>query len=471
MKIKIFRRYILQTTKVLFWFGVGAVLGLFLFVSFAFIIFQKINTNVVYPGIIISGIDLGGKTPSQVSKIFAKKNENIGKTEFVFVSDVGAATVSASQIGYGYNEQLLAKQAISIGRSKNIFSDISLIFTAYLNGLRLQPSYHYLETQLLSVLSPTIESLRVDPVDAAFAFQDGKVTTFKQSSDGQEADLEAVKNKLTSQFTKIMFSDKPQTTTINIPIKILKPNITTEKVNNIGIKELIAEGVSFFQHSIPSRIYNVTLAAARLNGILIAPNEIFSFNKALGDISSFTGYKQAYIIQNGKTVLGDGGGVCQVSTTFFRAILNAGLPIVERNAHAYRVSYYEQNSPPGLDATIYVPSVDLKFKNDTGKYILVQTSIDPTIQKLTFSLFGTSDGRKVDLSEPIVTNRNPPLPTSYQDDPSLPKGTVKQIDFGAEGAKVSFTRQVTKDGNTIISDKFVSNFQPWRAVYLRGTRE
>ncbi|MEK7534062.1 MAG: VanW family protein [Patescibacteria group bacterium] len=471
MRIKIFRQYILSATKILFWFAIGAIFGLFLFVSFAFIIFQKINTNVVYPGVIIGGMDLGRKTPSQINEMFAKKNENIGKTDFVFVSDIGVATVSAAQIGYGFDQELITKQAMSIGRSKNVFSDISLIVTAYLNGIYLQEAHHYSEAKLLTALKPIVEKLHVDPIDAIFAYKNGKVTTFKQSLDGQEADLEAIKNKLESNFAKVMLLDKPQAIVINIPIKVLKPNITTEKVNNLGIKELIGEGVSFFQHSIPSRIYNVTLAAIRLNGVLIAPDAVFSFNKALGDISAFTGYKQAYIIQNGKTVLGDGGGVCQVSTTLFRAILNAGLPIIERHAHAYRVSYYEQNSPPGFDATIYSPSVDLRFKNDTGKYILVQTSIDLDTQKLTFSLFGTSDGREVVISEPVVANLTPPLPDTYQDDSSLPKGAIKQVDFAAEGAKVTFTRQVTKDGNTILSDKFVSNFQPWRAVYLRGTKE
>ena len=471
MKIKIFRKYFFQTAKVLFWFGVGAGLGLFFFVSFTFIIFQKINSNVVYPGVVISGIDLGGKTASQVNEIFAKKNEKIGKTKFTFVSDAGVATVSASQIGYGYDHDLISKQALSIGRSKNVLSNISLIFTAYVNGIYLQPAYHYSEDQLLSTLNPILEKLHVDPIDAVFAFQNGRVTTFKQSVHGKAADLIQVKNKLESQFKRVMFSGKPQTIIINIPIKILKPDITTEKVNSLGIKELIGEGISFFKNSIPSRVYNIALASTRLNGVLIAPNEEFSFNKALGDISGFTGYKQAYIIQNGKTVLGDGGGVCQVSTTLFRALLNAGVPIVERHAHAYRVSYYEQNSPPGFDATIYTPSVDLKFKNDTGKYILVQTSIDPNIQKLTFSLFGTSDGRQVVLSEPVVTNRTPPPSDTYQDDLTLPKGVVKQVDFAVEGAKVSFTRQVAKDEKVIISDKFVSNFQPWGAVYLRGTKD
>jgi vancomycin resistance protein YoaR len=249
------------------------------------------------------------------------------------------------------------------------------------------------------------------------------------------------------------------------------PKITTDKANNLGIKELIGKGTSLFQHSISSRIFNVTLAASRINGALIAPNEIFSFDQALGDVSAFTGYQQAYVIQNGKTVLGDGGGVCQVSTTFFRALLNAGLPITERHAHAYRVGYYEEDGLPGLDATVFVPSVDLKFKNDTGNYILVQTQIDPEILRLSVFLYGASDGRTVALTSPVVTNRVAHPPDLYQDDPSLPKGVIKQIDFSADGATVSFSRNVTKNGQKIISENFVSDYAPWQSIYLRGTKE
>lgn len=462
---------ILNIIKVFFWFLVGAFLGLFLFVSFAFIIFQKINANVVYPGIVVDTIDLSGKTEKEVKDLFAGKNEKIANSQFTFVSDAGIATVSASQINFGYDQSLLAKQAMEIGRSKDILSNISLIFQAYINDVRLEPAYHYSENQLLTILSPIISKLQIDPVDALFKFQNGRVTTFKPSQNGQAVDIEELKSKLESNFLKVMWLQKPQTITILIPIKTLKPNITTEKVNNLGIKEFIAEASSLFQHSIPNRIYNITLASSRLNGILIAPNEIFSFNKALGDVSAFTGYQQAYVIQNGKTVLGDGGGVCQVSTTLFRALLNAGLPIIERYAHAYRVGYYEQDSPPGFDATVYSPDVDLKFKNDTGRYILVQTSINPNINQLTFSLYGTTDNRQVVISKPTITNQTPAPPDEFQDDPTLPKGTVRQIDFKADGAKVTFTRQVTKNNKVIISDNFISNFRPWKAVYLRGTKE
>ena len=239
----------------------------------------------------------------------------------------------------------------------------------------------------------------------------------------------------------------------------------------MGIKELIGKGESTFFHSIPGRVFNVNLASSRIDGVLIAPGEVFSFNKTIGDVSSFTGYKQAYIIQNGRTVLGDGGGVCQVSTTFFRAILDAGLPIVERYAHAYRVGYYEQDSLPGIDATIFVPSVDLKFKNDTGHHILVQREIDLNNYSLKFYLYGTKDGRITTMSKPVITGQSAPPAPLYQDDPNLPLGQIQQTDFEAWGANVYFTRNVTKNGKTIISDKFTSNYRPWQAVFLRGTKQ
>ena len=277
--------------------------------------------------------------------------------------------------------------------------------------------------------------------------------------------------KLLSYAPSLLTWQTSQVITFPIPIKIIEPNITTDKVNKLGIKELIGTGNSLFLDSIPSRIFNINLAAGRLNGILVAPGETFSFDQALGDISAFSGYKQAYIIQNGHTVLGDGGGVCQVSTTLFRAILNAGLPVVERHAHAYRVGYYEENSPPGIDATVYSPTVDLKFKNTTGNYILIQSQVDLDNLSLTFNLYGTKDGRQVTMTTPVVTNETPPPPDLYQDDPNLPVGVIQQTDFAAWGADVYFTRTVTQNGKQIIFDKFVSNFQPWQAVYLRGTKQ
>jgi vancomycin resistance protein YoaR len=234
---------------------------------------------------------------------------------------------------------------------------------------------------------------------------------------------------------------------------------------------MIGFGKSDFSGSINERIHNLILAASKFNGVLIAPNKVFSFNETVGDISSLSGYKPAYIIKDGKTILGDGGGVCQVSTTLFRAALNAGLPIVERHAHAYRVHYYENDSKPGLDATVFSPYVDLKIKNDTPAYILIQTEVDKKNNLLFFYLFGKKDQREVNLSPITVWDVVSPPEPKYQDDPTLKKGTIKQIEWAAWGAKSSFNYKVTKKGEIIFEKTFFSSYRPWPAVFLVGTAD
>lgn len=256
-------------------------------------------------------------------------------------------------------------------------------------------------------------------------------------------------------------------TEVKLPVAIIEPK--NKLVNDLGIKEHLGRGVSHFAGSIENRKYNVGLAASRINGVLVPPGEEFSFVNTVGDISGASGYKQAYVIKSGRTVLDDGGGVCQVSTTIYRAALNTGLPITARTAHAYRVGYYEQGFPPGLDATIFSPSVDLKFKNDTTHHILIQSYVEGTT--LTVDLYGTLDNRIVEITKPVILSQTPALPEIRQDDPTLPKGTVKQVDWAATGANVVFTRKVTKGGVTFINETVRSNFRPWQAVFLVGTKE
>lgn len=459
-----------QITKSVVWFSLGAVIGLFFFISFVAIFYQQKYTDAVHPGVFVNGVDFGGKSKEQVRSYFHNKNVLIEDTEIVFQADDFVASTSAKELQLGFDENLLAEQAFSIGRSSNFLSNTSLLLQAYLYTINLSPSYHYSDSILEETLAPLAEEVNSEPVDAVFNFEGGKVTTFKPSRDGQRINTEVIKQILLDK-TVYSKSTLPPHIVLTVPVTTVKPNITTEKVNNMGIKELIATGTSLFVHSIENRIYNLTLAANKFNGVLIPPGEEFSFVKVVGDISSLSGYKQAYVIQNGKTVLGDGGGVCQVSTTMFRAALEAGLPITERNAHAYRVGYYEADSPPGIDAAIYTPSVDLKFRNDTGKYILIQTKLNPDEMRLTFEFYGTKDGRTVTIEKPVITSQSPAPEALYQDDPTLAKGVVKQVDFAAAGARVFFKRTVQKDGKVVLSDTFNSNYRPWQAIFLRGTKE
>ncbi|KKR50952.1 MAG: VanW family protein [Candidatus Curtissbacteria bacterium GW2011_GWA1_40_16] len=325
------------------------------------------------------------------------------------------------------------------------------------------------QSELNTFITNIAQSVNKPTVNATLKFEGGKITQFLPAQDGQELDVIEAKELLLSKVS-IENMEANQNINIELPVSVTKAQIDNPEVNSLGIKELVGRGVSYFAGSIPNRIFNVGLGASLISGTLVGPGEIFSFDKLVGPVSAAQGFKQAYVISSGRTVLDDGGGICQVSTTVFRAALNAGFPILERTAHAYRVGYYEQHGfGPGLDATIWSPSVDLKFKNDTDHHILVQAIVDNVNLRLEVDIYGTSDGRKVEVSSPVVTSQTPPPPPLYQDDPTLPKGTVKQVDFAAWGAKSSFTQKVYKNGQLIIDKTFYSNFKPWQAVYLVGT--
>ena len=353
---------------------------------------------------------------------------------------------------------------LRFGKDPVVFQDVKLKDSAepLLDvGLDLSKIDSYID-EVASVLDrPT--------VDATLRFESGKVLEFTPAQDGQKLDKKLTK-QLILEKVSIENVGAEEIININLPVAVKRAKIANQEINSLGIRELLGRGVSYFGGSIANRIYNISLGASRLSSTLVKPGDIFSFNNAVGEVSNATGFKQAYVISSGRTVLDDGGGICQVSSTVFRAALAAGLPIVARTAHAYRVGYYEQGGfKAGLDATVWAPSVDFQFKNDTNHYVLVQAIVDRGLSKLQVDIYGTGDGRRVEMTEPVISNLKPPLPDKYQDDPTLPKGTVKQVDFAAWGANSVFARKVYKDGQLIIDDIFKSYFRPWQAVYLVGT--
>lgn len=312
------------------------------------------------------------------------------------------------------------------------------------------------------------KSTNRDVKNPVLKIEGDRVVEFTPPQDGRELDVPETIAKAFIEIERTDFNTNSKAISIDLVVRTTKPE--NFENNQYGIREFLSRGISDFSGSASGRIHNIKLAASRINGSLIAPGEEFSFNKKLGDVSASTGYQSAYVIENGKTVLGDGGGVCQVSTTAFRAALNAGLKITVRSPHAYRVAYYEKlGFKPGLDAAIYYPSLDLRFINNTPKYVLISAYVTGT--RLIFDLYGTSDDRQVKISEPVVSNLRPAPESKYQDDPTLPRGTVKQVDFAASGATTKFTQTVSINGEEIINESFASNYRPWQAVYLVGTKD
>jgi vancomycin resistance protein YoaR len=242
----------------------------------------------------------------------------------------------------------------------------------------------------------------------------------------------------------------------------VQPALTTAAARQMGIAQRISSFTTSYTTSNPARVNNVHLLARTLDGKLIAPGAVFSFNQAAGQRTAAKGYQEAPAIVDGKLVPQLGGGVCQVGTTFFNAVFFSGLPVVERVNHSFYISHY----PTGRDATISWGGPDLKFRNDTPGWILVRTAF--TRSTVTISLYGTDPGYRVAYTTSPFTHIVPFGVTQVKD-PTLPKGTNAVVDPGVNGCSVTVVRTVYLGGKVVRTDTFVSHYSPKQETLRVGT--
>jgi vancomycin resistance protein YoaR len=308
------------------------------------------------------------------------------------------------------------------------------------------------------------QAIAREPTDARLEFnpETKQLIVLQESQDGRSLDVEAT-------FEQIMALPNRQTHLVELPVTVKPAVVSSRDVEKLGIKELVNEATTYFKGSNESRMQNIALAASRFNGVVVPPGSVFSFNEHLGPVTKEAGFNESLIIQGNRTSVGLGGGVCQVSTTAFRAAFLGGYEIVERWAHGYRVGWYETNSVPGLDATVFTPDVDFKFRNDTAYYLLIHTVTDLEAGTVTFQFYSTPTGREVTLSDPETSNPIKHGPPIYENDPTLPKGATKQVDWAVDGLDVLIKRTVKEGDKVIHEDKVFSHYEPWRAVFKVGT--
>ncbi len=319
---------------------------------------------------------------------------------------------------------------------------------------------------LETLLRPMEAALRVEPVDARFHFDEarGALEVIRPGEAGRELDVGAT----IARINRVLRAGGHE---VPLAVREVPPRYPDDlTAEALGIRELIATGESYFIGSSSTRDHNIRVGASRFDGVLIAPGETFSFNEILGEVTLEEGYEPAYVIVGDRTVEGVGGGLCQVATTVFRAAFYAGYPIIERWPHAYRVRYYELGGfGPGFDATIYAPQLDFRFVNDRADYLLIQTEVDSSHSRLRFLFYSTADGRTVEQIGPTTGDPEPPPPPIYEYDPSLPAGTVRQVELAKDGLTAVLERIVRDaEGRLLYHDRFVSRFRPWPARYRYG---
>ncbi len=322
-------------------------------------------------------------------------------------------------------------------------------------------------TGLRDLLAPIKQQVDRAPADAKFTFNDDtrQLDLIEDSKVGRTMDMDASIKAINDALLRGEH-------TVPLSIAEAQPQVAGSATGQqLGITELIHSETSYFYGSSDARIQNIQAAAGRFHGVLVAPGEIFSMGETMGDVSLENGFAEALIIYGGRTIKGVGGGVCQVSTTLFRGVFNAGFPIVERVSHAYRVPYYEMIASgavdpnlAGLDATVYFPLVDFKFKNDSPYWILMETYVNVNARTLTWKFYSTKDGRSVTWDTTGPTNVVPAPAPLFEEKPDLKKNEMKQVDYAANGADVTVTRTVMKDGALYFQDQITTHYQPWQAV-------
>lgn len=305
-----------------------------------------------------------------------------------------------------------------------------------------------------------------DARDARLTIENGRVTDFVESLEGVTVDEETLKSDILAAIRTAIA--KP----VELVVTVTEPTVTTGDVNDLGIDEVLGVGTSSYRGSPVNRRGNIQNGVDLLNGLLIAPGETFSLLKALSPFTTDNGYLPELVIKGDKITPEIGGGLCQIGTTTFRAAMNAGLPIVERQNHSLVVSYYNDpaNGNPGTDATIYEPAPDFKFLNDTGHYILFQAENLTDTQELRFTFWGTRDGRTASYSPPVVSRWIPVGETRYIETLDLEPG-VEQCQSSHIGADASFVYTVVSAQGTVSETTFESHYRPLPRICLAGVEE
>jgi len=279
-----------------------------------------------------------------------------------------------------------------------------------------------LSDYIQTTISPTIDQ---DPRDARFEREGDRVAVFQIAQEGRHVEVDVT-------IEGLLLAMEQQALTAPLAVSVTKPVVQdVADVEALGVTEILATGVSDFVGSPNNRVHNIEVGVSRYHGLLIAPGDEFSFNEQLGPVTGKYGWKPELVIKNNVTTPEFGGGICQVSTTVFRAAIEAGLEISQRRNHSYAVSYYGK---PGFDATIYPGYTDLRFINNTSGYILIQARIEGT--KVIFDFWGTDDGRQVTVTGPVTYDLQP-------------DGAVK----------ATLTREVTRDGEVLIDETFYSRYK------------
>ncbi|PDY45238.1 VanW family protein [Bacillus pseudomycoides] len=349
---------------------------------------KQLDTNVL-PHTTFEGTSLDGKSKKDVQEIIQQKIDESNKKSLNYTFQGSTQAYMWKDLGVEYKETEISEKIFKEQKG-NVINRYKMRKQAENGELKRE---YKLTPQLNTATYEAFikekynETLK-EPVNAELSVS-GTTVNISQSQNGEKVDKDKLKELTAKAITA-------GTQDIQLPIASIKPEHSTEDMQNMGITQVIAEYSTPMAGRNGSQSFNVNKSANTLSGAIVAPDETFSFNKRVGITDAAHGYKSAAVFLQGKVVQSAGGGVCQVSSTLYGAALRADLGVVARSNHSMPVHYL----PLGQDAAVADYGPDLKFKNNTGKYIYIQASSNGS--SITTRIFGTPTGKNVEVSSKVI---------------------------------------------------------------------
>ncbi|HHX73434.1 MAG TPA: hypothetical protein GX699_00830 [Firmicutes bacterium] len=421
-----------------------------------------ITRNRIYAGVRLEHLDLGGKTAEEAALMLhgALAAINFPALPVTLTYGENKFTATCGELGISADLERMVAAAVAAGRDVpylfRFFRRLQLART----GQKVAPAIRIDCQQFAAALAELCQKLEQEPVNAELELTaDRKNVRIIPDRPGYKVDYAATAQVL-QQTLKSLF----RPLAAGLVLAPVQAEVTAAGLEVLAIREPVATYSTIVSGGIPNRVHNIRLAAAALDKIIIFPGEEFSFNEAVGDTTAAKGYKTAPVIVGGELVDGLGGGVCQVSTTLYNAVLRANLQILERRNHSLYVDYV----PPGFDATVAYDSIDLRFANTHPYPLWLRTFLDGN--RLTITLYSTTlAGQKTEVyATDVVTI---PAGEKVAETDDLPKGTRKLVKKGKNGYKATVWRVTTVNGEEIKEKISQDSYKAVPAEYLVGTAE
>ena len=516
-KFKVVNKKVKRSTSVKWIITAITLVLVTLIITTGFAILNMQNTDII-SGVTVKGIHVGGLNKEQaiekLEKEFVSENKKkVGLTTADFEYEI-----EADQIEFQYNIEEAVNLAYNFGRGGNIFKNNYEIILANFFGKNLELETTYNEKLLNDIIDDIATKIPNAVIESDY-YIENETLVITTGTEGNSIDEEEIKEKIIEKlknndektikfdvknskpqpiniekiykevhsdpkdayYTKEPFEVFPHVDGIDfdieaakeilkeekkeyrIPLKITHPKILTSQIGSEAFPNLLGTFSTKYSESNVGRTTNLKLAANKINGKVVAPGETFSYNRTVGERTIAAGYQNAAGYAGGEVVDMLAGGICQISSTLYDAVVYANLDIVSRSNHAFLTSY----TPAGRDATVVYGAIDFKFKN-TRKYpILIKMTVQNGVAKA--DIYGIKEEVEYEIEIDTTILNSIPYSVVYKDDASLAPGQEKVTQSGMNGCK-SITYKIKKLNGVEVSKDVLSSdtYSPMNKIISRG---